>query len=124
MLKNKYAKVLELGESLGVQDGYANEEAGKLKIGGVAAYQYDKDQLWDAIKEHDGWEQEVEADIRVRETDVYGLYTVQRGDTLSKISKGYFGKASRYMEIFNVNRDQLDNPDRIKVGQKLKLPTR
>lgn len=122
MLKEKYAKVLALGEEFGVTDGTVEETGGKLRIGGAARHQFDKDRLWDAIKEHDGWEREIEADITVRETDVYGIYTVVSGDTLSKIAKWHLGNAMRYPEIFEANRDQLDNPDRIRVGQKLKLP--
>ncbi|GAB2500519.1 LysM peptidoglycan-binding domain-containing protein [Arenimonas alkanexedens] len=49
-------------------------------------------------------------------------HTVVRGDTLSKIAKHYYGKASQYPKIFEANRDQLDNPDRIKPGQVLKIP--
>ena len=54
MLKDKYKSVLALGEELGIKDGFVNEEAGKLKIGGTAAYQYDADRLWDTIKEVPG----------------------------------------------------------------------
>lgn len=122
MLKEKYAKVLELGEELGVADGFVEEANGRLRIGGSARYQMDKDLLWDAIKAHDGWEQEIEADIKVLETDVYGFYTVQSGDTLSKIAKHVYGNPMDYPKIFEANRDQLDNPDRIKVGQRLRLP--
>jgi nucleoid-associated protein YgaU len=50
------------------------------------------------------------------------IHEVVRGDTLSGIAKHYYGKASLYMKIFEANRDQLSNPDLIKVGQKLKIP--
>ena len=47
---------------------------------------------------------------------------VDAGDTLGAIAQKYYGKASEYMKIFEANRDILDNPDLIKVGQKLKIP--
>jgi len=50
------------------------------------------------------------------------IYEVQRGDTLGKIANEFYGKASQYMKIFEANRDILDNPDLIKVGQKLRIP--
>ena len=49
-------------------------------------------------------------------------HTVAKGDTLSEIAKTYYGKASLYPKIFDANRDQLDDPDRIKPGQVLKIP--
>ena len=50
------------------------------------------------------------------------LYEVVAGDTLGGIAQRYYGQASQYMKIFEANRDILDNPDLIKVGQKLKIP--
>jgi nucleoid-associated protein YgaU len=50
------------------------------------------------------------------------FYEVVAGDTLGAISQKYYGQASNYMKIFEANRDILDNPDLIKVGQKLKIP--
>jgi nucleoid-associated protein YgaU len=49
-------------------------------------------------------------------------YTVQAGDTLSKIAREMYGNANEYNKIFNANRDQLSDPDRIKPGQKLVIP--
>ena len=49
-------------------------------------------------------------------------YTVQPGDTLSKISERYYGYAERYMKIFLANRDQLDNPNLIQPGMVLVIP--
>jgi nucleoid-associated protein YgaU len=43
------------------------------------------------------------------------------GDTLSKIAKRYYGDANQYPRIFEANRDQLSDPDKIRVGQELKL---
>lgn len=49
-------------------------------------------------------------------------YTVAKGDSLSKIAKKVLGNANRWREIFEANRDQIDNPDLIQPGQVLKLP--
>ena len=50
------------------------------------------------------------------------IHAVVPGDTLSGIAKKYYGNAGLYMKIFEANKDQLDNPDLIKVGQKLRIP--
>ena len=47
-------------------------------------------------------------------------YTVQPGDNLSKISKHFYGDANKYPVIAKANN--LDDPDKIKVGQKLVIP--
>ena len=49
-------------------------------------------------------------------------YTVKAGDTLSKIAREHLGDANAYMKIFNANKDQLTDPDKIKPGQVLKIP--
>ena len=49
-------------------------------------------------------------------------HTVGKGDTLSAISKKHYGSANRWQEIFNANRDQLDDPDLIQPGQVLRIP--
>ena len=51
------------------------------------------------------------------------MHDVVSGDTLSALAKRYYGDASKYHRIFEANRDQLSDPDKIKVGQKLKIPT-
>ena len=50
------------------------------------------------------------------------IYVVQSGDTLSKISKHYYGDGNKYMRIFEANRDLLKDPDKIYPGQKLRIP--
>jgi nucleoid-associated protein YgaU len=49
-------------------------------------------------------------------------YTVEKGDTLSHIAKQFYGKSSKWNAIFEANRDQLDDPDKIQPGQVLKIP--
>lgn len=49
-------------------------------------------------------------------------YTVAAGDNLSKIAKHLYGDANKWNEIFEANKDTIGNPDRIKVGQVLRLP--
>ena len=50
------------------------------------------------------------------------IHVVVSGDTLGALAKKYYGKASLYMKIFEANRDILDNPDRIRPGQRLRIP--
>ena len=51
-----------------------------------------------------------------------GAYTVKPGDSLSKIASHYDGVSWR--EIFEANRDQLDDPDLIQPGQQLRIPSK
>lgn len=49
-------------------------------------------------------------------------YTVQSGDSLSKIAQQFYGNANAYMQIFEANKPMLSNPDRIYPGQNLRIP--
>jgi len=121
-LKEKYQSVLTLGEKLQVKGGDVREEAGVLIIKGTTPYQLEKDLIWDEIKKHEGWQTEVKADIRVEKTDIYGIWEVQTGDSLSKIAKVVYDNVSKYMPIFEANKDILDDPNVIHPGQKLTIP--
>ncbi len=123
-LADKYGDVLGLAQQLGVKDGNWKEEGGKIRMWGKTEYQLDANRLWDKIKEHPGWENEVQADIKAERGDIYGVYEVKPGDTLSKIAKHFLGDANRYQAIFELNTDQLKDPNMIRVGQKLKIPNR
>jgi nucleoid-associated protein YgaU len=122
MLKEKYQAALDLAGKIGFTELDVREEGGKLKIKGTAPYALDKDLFWDKLKTVSSWQAEVEVSVNVQKSDVYGYYTVQAGDTLSKLAKAHLGDPKRYMEIFNLNKNTLKDPDMIKVGQKLQLP--
>ena len=49
-------------------------------------------------------------------------YTVKRGDSLSSIAKKKLGKATRWREIYNLNKKLIKHPNRLSIGWKLKLP--
>jgi len=49
-------------------------------------------------------------------------HVVAKGETLSAIAKQHYGKASLYTKIFEANRDLLNDPDKIQVGQTLRIP--
>ncbi|MEF9671761.1 LysM peptidoglycan-binding domain-containing protein [Pseudomonas sp. PCH446] len=53
---------------------------------------------------------------------LFGIYTVQPGDTLSKIAERELHDAGRWPEIAEANRATLPDPDKIKPGQQLKIP--
>ena len=122
-LKDKYADLLKLGQELQINASEISEEGGKLKVRGTAEYQLAKDKLWDKIKSYAGWENDLVADIKVSNTDVYGYYVVKSGDSLSKIAKDVYDDGKKYMKIYEANKATIgDSPDRIKPGQKLQLP--
>ena len=120
----KYQDLESVATQLGIQGFSMRESAGKVSITGRSTYQLEKDMLWDAIKKHTGWENEVAADIKVEKTDVFGVYTVKPGDSLSKIAKSAYDDAGKYMKIFEANKDQLKDPNVIQPGQKLVIPNR
>ena len=120
----KYVHLVTLANDLGGTDVRSREEAGKFKLWATVPYQLEKDAIWDALKKHEGWEAEVDADIRTVQTDIYGIWTVKSGDTLSKIAKSAYDNAGSYMKIFEANKGILKNPDQIQVGQKLTIPNK
>ena len=50
------------------------------------------------------------------------FHTVEKGESLSRIAKKYYGNAMKYPVIFEANRPLLDDPDRIYPGQVLRIP--
>jgi nucleoid-associated protein YgaU len=131
-LREKYNHAIQTAKNLRMEGG-ADERDGKLHFNGTVKSEDEKNQIWNAIKSVPDWQKEVAADIRVtavatgttgtaRGAQQYTTYTVQSGDTLSGISKKFLGNANDYMDIFNANRDQLTDPDKIKPGQVLKIP--
>lgn len=52
----------------------------------------------------------------------FEFYTVQKGDSLSKIAKRYYGDAMKYPVLFEANREVIKNPDLIYPGQVLRVP--
>ncbi|MDD3296181.1 MAG: LysM peptidoglycan-binding domain-containing protein [Candidatus Omnitrophica bacterium] len=52
----------------------------------------------------------------------YKTYTVQKNDTLQKISKKFYGTTKKWKMLFEANRDTLKSPDRLYPGKKIKIP--
>ncbi len=122
-VKAKYQGVLNLGEQLGIKDGNVTEEGGVLKIKGQANTPYEKDLLWDKIKELGGENaSDIMANISVADSSVYHRHTVASGESLSKIAKHYYGDAMKYQQIFAANTNILSNPDVIHPDQVLVIP--
>ena len=128
-LRDTYAYAISVAK--GKFDGSAQERDGKLHFVGSVKSEADKNEIWGAIKTIPSWQNDVVADIKVTGGGAAGggaaaqsprTYTVKAGDTLSKIAKENLGDANAYMDIFNANKDQLSDPDKIKPGQVLKLP--
>ena len=134
-LRDKYAYAIQTAK--GKFQGNAEERDGKLYFKGTVATDAERNELWSAIKTIPDWQSEVVADIQVTGGAAAGAgpaagagtgagartYTVQSGDTLSKIAKEHLGNANAYMKIFEANKDQLSDPDKIKPGQVLKIPS-
>jgi nucleoid-associated protein YgaU len=126
-LRETYAYAIQTAK--GKFHGGAEEREGKLYFKGTVATEAEKNEIWSAIKTIPTWQKDVVADIQVTggsaaagASSATRSYTVEAGDTLSKIAKAELGDANAYMKIFEANRDQLTDPDKIKPGQVLRLP--
>jgi nucleoid-associated protein YgaU len=127
-LRDKYSYAIQTAKDVKMQ-GSADERDGKLHFHGTTNTQAEANKIWDAIKTIPDWASEIVADIKATGSAAApaasaqpDTYTVKAGDTLSKIAKEKLGDGTAYMEIFNANRDQLSDPDKIKPGQVLKIP--
>ena len=124
-LRDTYAYAIQ--ESKGKFHGNAEERDGKLHFKGTVATEAEKNEIWTAIKTIPTWQKDIVADIQVTGGPAASTkattYTVKAGDTLSQIAKDQLGSASAHMKIFEANKDQLTDPDKIKPGQVLKIPS-
>ena len=120
-LRDKYAAAIQVAKTVGMQ-GAAEEANGRLQFKGTVTSEDDKNKIWDALKSVPTWKDELNAQIDVVKPAVT-TYTVQSGDTLSKIAKTHLGDANAYMKIFEANKDKLSDPDKIQVGQVLTIPS-
>jgi LysM repeat protein len=136
-LKAKYRPVVQLFEQPGMRLHNLHVADNKLVIRGTAPSDQMKNRVWDQIKQIDAKYSDLAAEITVNPSPAptggaqaaqpsavqTKTYTVQAGDTLSKIAKQFYGNANDYMRIFEANKDQLKDPNMIKVGQVLKIPS-
>jgi LysM repeat protein len=129
-LRDKYNQAIHTAKQLRME-GSADERDGRLHFSGTVNSEDEKNQIWNALKAVPDWQKDVVADIKVRPGAAQPTaapasggqtYTVKAGDTLSGIAKQFLGNANAYMDIFNANRDQLSDPDKIRPGQVLKIP--
>ncbi len=139
-LRDTYAYAIQTAK--GKFHGNAEERDGKLYFKGTVATDAEKNEIWNAIKTIPTWQKDVIADIQVTGGPAAGAgatstagraqgpagatssksYTVKAGDTLSQIAQEHLGSAGSYMKIFELNKDQLTDPDKIRPGQVLRLP--
>ena len=121
-LRDKYNTAILAAK--GHMDGSADEREGKLFFHGTVKTDAEANKIWDAIKTVPEWKNEIVADIKVVPLPVVAVetYTVKAGDTLSKIAKDLLGDPKAYMKIFEMNKELLTDPDKIKPGQVLKIP--
>ena len=54
--------------------------------------------------------------------DATQYHEVKKGETLWKIAEQYYGDGNLYQKIFEANRDTLKDPNRINIGQRLRIP--
>lgn len=122
-LRDKYNHAIQVAKGFRM-DGSAEEREGKLHFKGTVKSEAEMNKIWDAIKTVPDWRNDIIGDIKVvpGAAAAAKTYTVKAGDTLSKIAKEHLGNANSYMAIFEANRDQLTDPDKIKPGQVLKIP--
>ena len=132
-LKQKYQSVLNISDQQQIRFQNLHVQDNKLFIKGIAPSEEAKNKFWDQIKLTNPSQDDITADITVEEARAVGAaagggqgggesYKVVGGDTLSKISKKYYGDPNEYMRIFYANRDKLSDPDKIQVGQELVIP--
>jgi LysM domain len=133
-LKQKYNTLLTVSDQERIQFLNLHVQDNKLFIRGIAPSEEAKNKFWDQVKLVNPNADDITADLSVDSSRALGAaagggqglggqtYEVRSGDNLSKISKQFYGDPNEYMRIFYANRDKLNDPDRIQVGQQLLIP--
>ena len=123
-LKLKYGSVLSYINQSGVRLTHVHIQDNKLYVEGAAGTEAIKNHIWDQVKLVDPSFSDLTLNITVDPSlaPKQQTYTVAAGDSLSKIAKQFYGNPNSYMKIFEANKDKLNDPNAIKVGQQLVIP--
>jgi nucleoid-associated protein YgaU len=141
-LRQKYQTVLTVADQMQLQFQNLHIQDDKLLLRATAPSQEAANKVWDQIKLVSPNPDDLIVDITVNQTQAQSAtatggsqqniqssqqpagqtYTVKSGDTLSKISREFYGDANEYMRIFYANRDKLHDPNKIQAGQQLVIP--
>lgn len=111
-----------LGLGFEVEDLSIKVDDGTATVNGKVSSQGDKEKIVLAVGNTGGIgrvDDQLEIDNPEPEA---AFYTVQSGDSLSKIAKQQYGNAMKYPVIFEANKPMLTDPDRIYPGQVLRIP--
>jgi nucleoid-associated protein YgaU len=125
-LKTKYGSVLNAINQSGVRLAHVHIQDNKLYIEGTCGSDAIKNKIWDQVKLVDPTFSDLTLNLSVDPSlapPPQKTYTVAAGDSLSKIAKEFYGNANEYMKIFEANKDKLTDPNAIKVGQQLVIPS-
>jgi nucleoid-associated protein YgaU len=124
-LKTKYQSVLQVIQDRQIHMSNLHLQDGKLFMKGTAPSLDAANAVWDELKRInprlDDVTAEFPVDTTLAETEEQ-TYVVKPGDTLSKISRQFYGNPNDYMRIFDANKDKLRDPNKITPGQELKIP--
>ena len=63
-----------------------------------------------------------ETEAAVETAPLFEYYKVEKGDTLQKISQKFYGTTKKWPQVYGANKDTLKGPDKVRVGQTLKIP--
>jgi len=116
-LKNKYQPVADFMSHNGFQVQHFHVENEKAVLTASAPTEYLKNRAWDEIKKVDPNFSDLQHNLTVGSGT---MYVVKAGDNLSKISKSFYGNPNEYTKIAQANG--IANPDKIQIGQELKIP--
>jgi nucleoid-associated protein YgaU len=124
-LKAKYTSVLNSINQSGARLTHVHLQDNKLYIEGGCGSEAIKNKIWDQVKLVDPAYSDLTLNLTVDPSlaPKEQVYTVAAGDSLSKIAKQFYGNSNEYMKIFNANRDKLSDPNTIKPGQQLVIPS-
>src|SRR6516162_8136027 len=124
-LNAKFSSVLNSINQSGARLTHVHLQDNKLYIEGGCGSEAIKNRIWDQAKLVDPNYSDLTLNLTVDPSlaPKEQTYTVAAGDSLSKIAKHFYGNANEYMKIFEANRDKISDPNNIKVGQQLVIPS-
>ena len=99
--------------------GYSDEDIAKLKATLSESFNEKVTAVVNAALTGKETGEATDAEILQETAPEPEIYVVKRGDNLSKIAKKRYGDSSKWTVIYNLNRDQIRDPNRIEIGQRL-----